>query len=120
MSAFPNPRSPIPYPLPLPLPLPNPLRNQKERGHPKTHRKHNHNLPFPFHHDREVEPHLEPPEGLVDEHVADLRRGDEARGAGEEVRGGEGAGLDAEGAEDEEGFFCLCVIFLWVFGKWGW
>lgn len=72
-----------------------------------THRKHHHDVPLPLHHDREVEPHLEPPERLVDEHVADLRRGDEARVAGEEVAGGEGAGLDAEGAEDEEGFFCI-------------
>ena len=31
--------------------------------------------------------------------VADLRRGYEARVAGEEVGGGKGAGLDAEGAE---------------------
>ncbi len=41
------------------------------------------------------------------EDVADLGRGYEARVAGQEVGGGEGAGLDAEGAEDEEGFFCL-------------
>ena len=67
--------------------------------HPPTHRKHNHNLPFPFDHHREVIPHLEPSEGLVDEDVADLGRGYEARGAGEEVGGGEGGGLDAEGAE---------------------
>lgn len=42
----------------------------------------------------------------MDEDVADLRGGDEARVAGEEVGGGEGGGLDAEGAEGEEGFFC--------------
>ena len=36
----------------------------------------------------------------MDEDVADLGGGDEARGAREEVGGGEGAGLDAEGAED--------------------
>ena len=42
----------------------------------------------------------------MDEDVADLRGRDEARVAGEEVGGGEGGSLDAEGAEGEEGFFC--------------
>lgn len=39
--------------------------------------------------------------------VADLGGRDEAGGAGEEVEGGEGGGLDAESAEDEEGLFCF-------------
>ena len=65
-----------------------------------THREYNHNLSLPLHHHGEVIAHLEAPERLVDEDVADLAGGDEARGAGEEVGGGEGAGLDAEGAED--------------------
>ena len=75
-----------------------------KKGTP-THREHNHNLALPFHHHSEVVAHLETPEGLVDENVADLGGGDEAGGAGEEVGGGEGAGLDAEGAEDQEAFF---------------
>lgn len=64
-----------------------------------THRKHNHNFPLPFDYHRKVIPHLEPSEGLVYEYISDLRRRYEARVAGEEVGGGEGAGLDAEGAE---------------------
>lgn len=71
-----------------------------------THRKHNHNLSLPLHHHRKVKPHLEPSERLMYEYITDLRRRYEARVAGEEVGGGEGAGLDAEGAERQQGFFC--------------
>lgn len=41
----------------------------------------------------------------MDEDIPDLRGRDEARAAGEEVGGRERRGLDAEGAEGEEGFF---------------
>lgn len=43
----------------------------------------------------------------MDEDVTDLRGGDEAGVAREEVGGGEGGSLDAEGAEGEEGFFSM-------------
>ena len=41
----------------------------------------------------------------MDEDIADLRCGYEACVAREEIRRGQGGGLDTEGAEDEEGFF---------------
>ena len=41
----------------------------------------------------------------MDEDIADLGCGYEAGIAGEKIGGGEGSGLDAEGAEDEEGLF---------------
>lgn len=116
LSLFPTHQNPIPpFPLPFhsapvpPLPM---LSIRKKTRKSQTHRKHDHNLPFPFYHHGEVIPHLEAPKCLMDEDVADLRGGDEAGGGGEEVRGREGAGLDAEGAEDQEAFFCL--LFCWL------
>lgn len=52
--------------------------------------------------DDEVVPDLEAAEGLVDEHVADLLGGDEARGARGEVAPRAAAHLDAEAAQDEQ------------------
>lgn len=65
------------------------LRKEITKGKEKvqTHGKHDHGVPFPLDDDAEVEAHLEPAEGLVDEDVADLRRGDEARRRGHEVPG---------------------------------
>ena len=78
----------------------------------QTYREYNDVFVFAFHDDAEVVADFETAEGFVDKDVADLRRGDEARGRGEEVGRWEGGGLDAEGAEGEDGFFC------WV-GEWG-
>lgn len=41
----------------------------------------------------------------MDEDITDLGRWDEAGSCWEEVGGGESGGLDAQGTEDEEGFF---------------
>lgn len=46
----------------------------------------------------------------MDEDIADLGSWDEAGGCGEEVGGGEGGGLDAQGAKDEEGFFYWSIL----------
>lgn len=80
-----------------------PQKRKKEKI--PTHRKHHDSLALALDDDAQVEADLEAAKGLVDEEVADLGGGDEARGGGEEVGGGEGGGLDAEGAEHEEGFF---------------
>ncbi|KAL8954286.1 MAG: hypothetical protein Q9193_007303 [Seirophora villosa] len=73
--------------------------------HQNPKKKHHHRLTLALDDDAQVEADLEAAKGLVDEEVADLGGGEEARGGGEEVGGGEGGGLDAEGAEHEEGFF---------------
>ncbi len=83
------------------------LLQQKKQKFQTTHRKNHHHLTLPLNDSAQIEADLEAAEGLVDEEVADLGGGDEARGGGEEVGGREGRGLDAEGAEDEEGFFCI-------------
>lgn len=64
-----------------------------------THRKHNHDLSLSLYNDSEVIPDLEAPECLMNEYIADLGGRYEACIAGQEVRGREGTGLDAEGTQ---------------------
>lgn len=76
-------------------------------GKDGAHGKNDHDILLVFHHHGQVIAHLESPERFVDEHVADLRRGDEPRRRGQQIARAQGAGLQPERAQREQGFFCF-------------
>lgn len=84
---------------------PNDLILRREQQKHMTYRKHHYHSPLPLNHHGEVIPHFKPAKGLMNKDIHNLRRRDKARRRREEIVGRERTGLDAQGAEREEGFF---------------
>lgn len=78
---------------------PIPKNESRKKKDLKTHGEHHDHVLFLFHHYGQIVADLEPAERLVDEQVADLRRGDEPCCCGQEVARAQSAGLQAERAE---------------------